>query len=122
MKNYLAIDIGASSGRAIVSYLEAGEQKLDEVYRFPNNVTECDGHLVWDIPSLFANIKEGIRHAFRKYGELESLSIDTWGVDFVCVAEDGSIVLSMNEGHAQDVDSVLALKFDNAFSSYDDVL
>ncbi|MBR2612641.1 MAG: rhamnulokinase [Clostridia bacterium] len=84
MKNYLAIDIGASSGRAIVSYIEHGEQKLDEVYRFPNNVTECDGHLVWDIPSLFTNIKEGIRHAFAKYGELESLSIDTWGVDY-CV-------------------------------------
>ena len=82
MKYYLAIDIGASSGRAIVSYLNNEGQQLDEVYRFPNNVTECDGHLIWDIPSLFMNIKEGIRQAFLKYPVIESLAIDTWGVDY----------------------------------------
>ena len=90
MKYYLAIDIGASSGRAIVSYMENGEQKLDEVYRFPNNVTECDEHLIWDIPSLFQSIKEGIRQAFVKYPTIESLAIDTWGVDYCILYGDKS--------------------------------
>ena len=90
MKYYLAIDIGASSGRAIVSYMDENGQGLDEVYRFPNNVTECDGHLIWDIPSLFASIKEGIRQAFLKYPCIESLSIDTWGVDYCLLYGDES--------------------------------
>ena len=54
-----------------------------EVYRFPNSVRRVDGHLEWDIDSLFANVKQGIREAFAKYPVIESLSIDTWAVDYV---------------------------------------
>ena len=85
MKYYLAIDIGASSGRAIVAHNACDELITDEVYRFPNNVTECDGHLIWDAPSLFQNIKAGIRAAFAKYPKIESMAIDTWGVDYCLV-------------------------------------
>ena len=73
-KNYLAIDIGASSGRHIVGWMENGVLRTEEVYRFPNSVQRVDGHLEWDIDSLFANVKQGIREAFAKYPNIESPS------------------------------------------------
>ena len=86
-KNYLAIDIGASSGRHIVGWMENGVLRTEEVYRFPNSVQRVDGHLEWDIDSLFANVKQGIREAFAKYPNIESLSIDTWAVDYVLLKD-----------------------------------
>ena len=83
MKYYLAIDIGASSGRHIIGWQEEGELKTQEVYRFPNGVHEENGHLVWDVDALFAEVKNGIREAKKLYPAIESLSIDTWGVDYV---------------------------------------
>ena len=86
-KNYLAIDIGASSGRHIVGWMEDGTFRTEEVYRFPNSVQRVDGHLEWDIDHLFRSVKEGIREAFRRYPKIESLSIDTWAVDYVLLKE-----------------------------------
>ena len=83
MKKYLAIDIGASSGRHIVGWKEDGELKTEEVYRFPNGVVEQDGHLTWDIEALEKHVRTGIDEAMKKYPEIESLSVDTWGVDYV---------------------------------------
>ncbi len=83
MKYYLAIDIGASSGRHIVGWKENGAMRTEEVFRFPNGVVRQDGHLVWDIAALFENVKAGIRAAFAKYPHIESLAIDTWAVDYV---------------------------------------
>ena len=90
-KNYLAIDIGASSGRHIVGWMENGVLRTEEVYRFPNSVQRVDGHLEWDIDSLFANVKQGIREAFAKYPNIESLSIDTWAVDYVLLKNNQPI-------------------------------
>ncbi|MBR4657968.1 MAG: rhamnulokinase [Clostridia bacterium] len=90
MKRYLAIDIGASSGRHIVGRIENGEWKTDEVYRFPNGVTERDGHLTWDIDALLSHVKRGIALAKARYA-IESLSIDTWGVDYVLVKGDETV-------------------------------
>ena len=83
MNKYLAIDIGASSGRHIVGWKEDGELKTEEVYRFPNGVMEQDGHLTWDIEALEKHVRTGIDEAMKKYPEIESLSVDTWGVDYV---------------------------------------
>ena len=83
MNKYLAIDIGASSGRHIVGWKEDGELKTEEVYRFPNGVMEQDGHLTWDIEALEKHVRTGIDEAMKKYQEIESLSVDTWGVDYV---------------------------------------
>ena len=88
-KFYLAIDIGASSGRHIVGHEENGHLMTDEVYRFPNGVKRRGKRLVWDIDALFDNVKKGIKNAFLKYPNIESLSIDTWGVDYVLLTEDG---------------------------------
>ena len=76
---YLTIDIGASSGRHIVGWEDGGEIKTDEVYRFKNGVKQSSGHLVWDMSELVDRVKLGIKAAFAKYGELESLAIDSWG-------------------------------------------
>ena len=87
-KYYLAIDIGASSGRHILSHMENGKIVLEEVYRFPNGMAECQGQKVWDVDGLFAEIKTGM----RKCGELGkipvSVGIDTWAVDFVLLDQD----------------------------------
>lgn len=91
MKRYLAIDIGASSGRHIVGWQEEGEIKTEEVYRFPNGVTEQDGHLTWDIAALTAHVKAGIEKARERFGAIESLSIDTWGVDYVLLRGDEEV-------------------------------
>ena len=90
MKRYLAIDIGASSGRHIVGWRENGAWQTDEVYRFPNGVTESGGHLTWDIDVLFDHVKHGIAIARERY-EIESLSIDTWGVDYVLLNGDETV-------------------------------
>ena len=91
MKIYLAIDIGASSGRHIAGWMENGALKTEEVYRFPNGVTERDGHLTWDVDALADHVKAGIAAAKEKYPEIESLSVDTWGVDYVLMRGDEEV-------------------------------
>lgn len=83
MKYALAIDIGASSGRHMVGWKEKGKIRLKEVYRFKNGVIEEDGHLVWDVNSLFEEVKKGIDIAWKEYPQISSLSIDSWGCDYV---------------------------------------
>ena len=89
---YLAIDIGASSGRHIVGWKENGQLQTQEVYRFPNGVESREGHLVWDIDALFASVKAGIREAFAQFPGIVSLSIDTWGVDYVLLQGDAEVL------------------------------
>ena len=91
MHYFLAIDIGASSGRHIVGWMKDGEIQTEEVYRFPNGVREENGHLVWNVRGLFANVVRGILEAFKQFPEIESLSIDTWGVDYVLLKGDEEI-------------------------------
>ncbi len=92
MQYYLAIDIGASSGRHIVGWREDGELKTEEVYRFPNGITERDGHLTWNIDALTSHVKAGVQKAKEKYPAIESLSIDTWGVDYVLMKGDEEVL------------------------------
>ena len=80
MKYYLAIDIGASSGRHIIGWMQNGEIQTDEVYRFPNGMEEENGQLVWNLETLVGNVKTGIDEALKKYPDIVSLSVDTWGV------------------------------------------
>ena len=92
MRYYLAIDIGASSGRHIVGWKEDDVLQTKEVYRFPNGVHDVDGHLIWDIHSLNESIVAGIKEAFKQFPEIESLSIDTWGVDYVLLNGEEEIL------------------------------
>ncbi len=83
MGYHLAVDIGASSGRHIVGWMEGGALRTEEVYRFPNGVCEADGHLSWDLDALEGHVRTGIDEALKKYPQIETLSVDTWGVDYV---------------------------------------
>ena len=91
MKVCLAVDIGASSGRHIVGWMENGEIKSEEVYRFPNGVIEQNGHLTWDIDAILEHVREGVKVAKERYPGIESLSIDTWGVDYVLMKGDEAV-------------------------------
>ena len=89
MKYYLAIDIGASSGRHIIGYAdENGKLITEEMYRFPNGMIKENGHLVWDTEALLQSVLDGIKACLVKYPKIESLSIDTWGVDYVLMKGD----------------------------------
>ena len=88
MKNYLAVDIGASSGRHILGTVKDGKIALEEVYRFTNSQVRQDGHDCWDIDGLVDSVKAGIDEAMKK-AEIASIGIDTWGVDFVLLDENG---------------------------------
>ena len=83
MTYYLAIDIGASSGRHILSHIENEKLVLEEIYRFDNNLTQSKDGLVWDIDSLFNEVLNGIKKC-KEIGKIpKSIAIDTWGVDYV---------------------------------------
>ena len=92
MKKHLAVDIGASSGRHIVGWQENGEVRTEEVFRFPNGVTEKDGHLTWDIGALLGYVREGIDAALARFPDLATLSVDTWGVDYVLMRGDQEVL------------------------------
>ena len=89
IKYYLAIDIGASSGRHILAHLEDGRMVLEEVHRFPNGMSEKDGELVWDVDELFAQIKLGMKKCAGLGKIPVSVGVDTWGVDIVLLDKDG---------------------------------
>ncbi len=90
MKSYLAIDIGASSGRHILGRVVDGRIALEEVFRFDNSQIRLNGHDCWDIERLVANVQTGIDAACAK-GPVASIGIDTWGVDFVLLDEEGRL-------------------------------
>ena len=92
MKYYLAVDIGASSGRHLIGWNEDGNIITKEIYRFPNGVKESGGHLTWDIESLISHVKHGIDEALKFSPDIASLSIDTWGVDYVLMKGDSEVL------------------------------
>ena len=105
MNYYLAVDIGASSGRHIVGWTENGELKTREVYRFPNGVESAGGHLVWNMDALTAHVRRGIEEAKAQFGNIRSLSVDTWGVDYVLLKGDEEILpcFAYRDGRTQRV-------------------
>ena len=88
-KYYLAVDIGASSGRHILSHIENGKMILEEVFRFENGMVEMNGHKCWDSDGLFRSIKEGMKKCAELGKIPASMGIDTWGVDYVLVDAEG---------------------------------
>ena len=88
----IAIDLGATSGRVILAKMKHGRLETEILNRFPNVIKEIDGRCYWDIYSLFDSIKEGLNMAASRRIAIDSIGVDTWGVDFVCVRPDGSFV------------------------------
>lgn len=92
MNYYLAVDIGASSGRHILSHLENGKMILEEIHRFQNGMVERNGHLVWDSKHLFQEIIEGMKKCKECNKIPTSMGIDTWAVDFALLDEKDELV------------------------------
>ena len=86
----LAIDIGASSGRHILGWMENGVLQMEEIYRFPNGISPRNGHDCWDIDALHQHLLDGLKRC-AELGKLPAtVAIDTWGVDYVLIHPDGS--------------------------------
>ena len=91
-KYYLAVDIGASSGRHMLASMVDGKMQLEEVYRFPNGMDNKNGTLCWDVERLFTEIKTGLKKC-KELGKIPvSMGIDTWGVDYVLLDKDDKIL------------------------------
>lgn len=91
-KYYLAIDIGASSGRHILGHLEDGQMRLEEIYRFENGMKKQEGKLLWDTEHLFTEIVNGMKKC-KEIGKIpQSMSIDTWAVDYVLLDENDKVL------------------------------
>jgi rhamnulokinase len=92
-KTYLAVDLGASSGRVMAGHYDGEKLTLEEAHRFPNGPKEIDGSYRWDANELFAEVKEGLRKAGAKDGEtIVSVGVDTWGVDYGLLDENDELI------------------------------
>jgi rhamnulokinase len=91
-KSFLAFDLGATSGRSILGTIENGRLHMKELTRFPNQILQIGNHFHWNIYSLFEHLKAGLVAAKNEGVEITSIGIDTWGVDFAMLAEDGTIL------------------------------
>lgn len=111
MNYHLAIDIGASSGRHILGHIEDGKMILEEIYRFDNSQIRKDGHDCWDVAALARSVVAGIAEC-RKLGKIPStIGIDTWGVDFILLADDltpCSDMVAYRDARTQGMDAVVA--------------
>ena len=106
-KYYLAVDIGASSGRHILGWMENGKLRLEEIYRFTNGLVEKNGHLCWDLERLFQEVVSGLRKCRELNRIPASMGIDTWGVDFVLLDKAGQVLgdtVAYRDGRTQGMD------------------
>src|SRR6516164_6850192 len=90
--NYLALDLGAESGRGLLGRFDGQRLVLEEVHRFPNGPVRMMDTLYWDLPRLFDEVKVALRKGVEQGGELDSVGVDTWGVDFGLVGRDETLL------------------------------
>ncbi len=113
MKKYLAVDIGASTMRMILGWVEAGKIQLQEVYRRPNVLQTRQGHLCWDLEALFRGIVEGLK-VCKQIGKIPAaMGIDTWGVDYVLLDGNDSILgdsVAYRDSRTEGMDAILEAK------------
>ncbi len=110
MNIYLAIDIGASGGRHIAGWVENGRIVTREVYRFENGAEMKNGHLVWDIEGLVSHVIAGMAAAKALGLTPTSVGIDTWGVDFVLLDDEGQLVgdaVAYRDSRTESIDTLL---------------
>ena len=109
-KYYLAIDIGASSGRHILGHVEDGRIILEEMYRFDNKQVHKDGHDCWDMENLWTGILGGLK-ACKEAGKIpQTIGIDTWAVDFVLLDENGAVIgdaVAYRDGRTKEADKLV---------------
>ena len=87
--NFIAIDLGATSGRVILATLSDGKLSMEEIHRFPDTIIQMQGHFYWDLPAIYSSVVEGLRKVAERGVKIDSIGIDTWGVDFTFFGGDG---------------------------------
>lgn len=90
--NFIAIDLGATSGRCMLCLLSEDSMEMKELIRFPNQILRIGKHYFWNIFSIYEAILEGLKAAAVENVRIDAIGIDTWGVDFVCIGKDGSLL------------------------------
>ena len=91
-RNYLAVDLGATSGRTIVATYDGTKVEMRELTRFKNPMIPLGGHLFWDLPALYNEILGALRKTVEEQIPIESVGIDTWGCDFALFGRDGQLL------------------------------
>jgi len=92
MANYLAVDLGAESGRVMLGRLDSGNLTLEELHRFANQPVHLPGGRYWDAFRLHHEMVEGLTAAGRRGLAVEGIGVDTWGVDYGLIGQDGALV------------------------------
>jgi rhamnulokinase len=92
IKNYIAIDLGAESGRVVIGTFDGSRVKLQEVHRFKTGASEFSGALCWDVPGFLAEIKRGLKLCSQYSNEFDGIGIDTWGVDYGLLDKSGNLI------------------------------
>ena len=92
IKNYLAVDLGATIGRTIVASYDGTKVEMNELTRFKNPMIPLGGHLFWDLPALYNEIITAIKKTVDEGIKIESIGIDTWGCDFAFFGKDGQLL------------------------------
>src|SRR4051794_38616671 len=93
---YIAVDLGAGSGRVFLAGLDDPESLLQQIRRFQYSPAKLDGHLRWNLPAIFTEIKAGLRDAAARARELKrelrSVGVDSWGVDYGLIDDGGNLI------------------------------
>jgi len=92
IKNYLAVDLGATSGRTIVATYDGQKVEMRELTRFKNPMIPLGGHLFWDLPALYNEIVNALKKTVDEKITIDSIGIDTWGCDFAFFGKDGQLL------------------------------
>lgn len=90
--HFAAIDLGATSGRVILATIDNEKISMEEIHRFPDTIIQMQGHFYWDLPAIYKSILEGLRLIAQRDVAIESIGIDTWGVDFALFGKDGAML------------------------------
>lgn len=118
VRNYLAIDLGASSGRGIIGRFDGSRISLEETHRFQNGPVNVTGRMYWDILGIYSNIRQAIQRASAEC-ELASIGIDTWGVDYGIIGKDGRLL--SNPCHYRDSRTDDILQYTDKLMTADEI-
>ncbi|MEY2409564.1 MAG: rhamnulokinase, partial [Verrucomicrobiota bacterium] len=110
--HYLAIDLGAESGRVMLGTLDGSRLSLEELHRFPNQPINANGSFTWDIDRLFIEVKTGLRKAADRKLAIHGISTDSWGVDYLLFDAGGAVMPPAF--HYRDARTALGVKLTTA--------
>ena len=98
---FAAVDVGASGGRVMAGVVDGDAVSLHPVHRFPNGVQQLEGHLRWDVVSLYGHVLDGLTRLAIDHPQIESVGIDTWAIDYGLLDAAGDL-LAMPIAHRDD--------------------